>query len=117
MLGRRGAGSRILPWAAMIAGARPRFCVASSRRSGSPGDVDETPPSSRRPVTSSSLAAAAGDQSGGLAFFASITKKEWNHSPAWGAPVAESTELHLMSNRGAFGSEVPSESPPGLTQK
>lgn len=54
--------------------------------------------------------------SAGLAFCASETRASWNHSSACGASVAESLETHDGSKRGAFWSNVPSESPGGFTQ-
>ena len=57
------------------------------------------------------------DQRGGLALRTKSMKYDSNHWPAWGAPVAASGPPHILSKRGACGSETPSDSPGGLTQK
>lgn len=55
-------------------------------------------------------------KSAGLAFLAASTTYEENHEPASGAGFAASSIPQNASYRAADGSEVPSDSPGGLTQ-
>jgi hypothetical protein len=101
---RRGEIDRLDPRRVLVGlrglGLRPLAALHPARR----GD---------RHATVAILHAA---HSAGLAFCASSMTVSWNHWSACGASLAELLDTHDGSKRGAFRSEVPSESPGGFTQ-